>query len=172
MLTPSKRGVGGMDVTLTGLALLASEIRPVQDGMTIGCVTREWKAAEITHLLLASATYTPPVGFPGNQLQPDGCFLCHHWLGWVSGEPSGLRPRWTSSSGSSQGSLGCTFSWQGPVTFFKLWGLTYQVAVLPSEGNLAPCFLVRQTFPRACWEQCCPCRCLVALEAWGIDGNC
>lgn len=41
MLTPSKRGVEEMDVTLAGLALLASEIRLVQDGMTIGCVTRE-----------------------------------------------------------------------------------------------------------------------------------
>lgn len=41
MLIPSKRGGGGMDVTLTGLALLASEIRPVQDGMTIECVTHE-----------------------------------------------------------------------------------------------------------------------------------
>lgn len=43
-------------------------------------------------LILTSATYTPPVGFPGNQLQPDGCFLCHHWLGWIFGEPSG-QPR-------------------------------------------------------------------------------
>lgn len=43
-------------------------------------------------LILTSATYTPPVGFPGNQLQLDGCFLCHHWLGWIFGEPSG-QPR-------------------------------------------------------------------------------
>lgn len=43
-------------------------------------------------LILAPATYTPPVGLPGNQLQLDGCFLCHHWLGWVFGEPSS-QPR-------------------------------------------------------------------------------
>lgn len=43
-------------------------------------------------LFLASATYTPPVGFSCNKLQLDGCFLCHQGLGWFFGEPSG-QPR-------------------------------------------------------------------------------
>lgn len=55
-----------------------------QPGMSVS------EVGGVSHLLLASATRAPSVGFPSYQLYPDGRFLGHHGLGWGFREPSGL----------------------------------------------------------------------------------
>jgi hypothetical protein len=60
------------------------------------------RVAQESHLLLAAATHTPPIGFSSHQLHLDGLFQGHHGFCWGFGEPSGLWPWKMRSSESVQ----------------------------------------------------------------------